>query len=872
LALPSLAFCLLVLLAAAALAATEDESNTTNPEDDGDGEEHEEESEPAFAVLFPWFSEAVGVVVFFVLTRYMHALPYTGVMFIIGVFMGVGAIRSGLQDQLTQSINAWIGIDSEVLFTVFLPGLLFKDAIELNYHLFQASFWQLITLAFPMVLVGTFLTACVARYVLFLNDPQWSWPLAMTFGSILAATDPVAVAALLNEVGAPPRLKIHIAGESLLNDGSAVVFFTVFSAMFLTELGLKDVDASFLWGLKIFLRMALGGTAIGIAFAIGLIGILYKLDRQLEREETLLQVVATVTVAYLSFYTSEVVCKMSGVIAVVMTGIVTKAFGGHLISDWQVMDSFWSLLEHLLNTLLFTLGGIVFGEIISDATEWQAQDWGYLFVLYIFVNLIRFFCLWAFYPAISRMGLKTNWPEIIFSGWAGLRGAVGIALALGLDNKVQAETNDESAIVLTSKVFGCVGGVAFLTLVINGTLSGPLLTKLHLADSTEDRKRVVKCAENAVKRRMLADFIHLMTDRRYYFVDFALVQYHCPLLSNVTAKELEEAVTANKGDVRPSLYKKPHLEHVLVYIPDAANLRQTITRSERDVFMGMVGVEDLTSTEDFCARSISEEGAEAPPSLVQDIRVMFIELLRAAYTAQIRDGELDAREYNGFLSYVLLQSLDFAHDNVMSGGPLNDWTASQLVTPELIDKTEDWFKRFQSCCLQKPKDQQGISASLSTLRDEEPLHYQQLRLDVLRAFSFIDAHREAQDRLNDEFGDRKGEMISAFSIVMDESKAQVKEATDVLRAKKKNRLDHVISHHFCIILQNKAASYIKQLLEAGVLSQREARHYLDQIGHQIIGIRHCKMEKHPGSIDFNEVEEVRDSMTRRKRVKQKSIL
>lgn len=441
-----------------------------------------------------------------------------------------------------------------------------------------------------------------------------------------------------------------------------------------------------------------------------------------------------------------------------------------------------------------------------------------------------------------------------------------------MDNKVNAETDDESAIGLTAKVFGCVGGVAFLTLVINGTLSGPLLTKLHLADSTEDRKRVLKCAEDAVKRRMLSDFIHLMTDRRFYFVDFALVQYHCPLLNNVTAKELEDAVLANKRDVRPSLYKKPNLERVLVYIPNAANLRRTLTRSERDVFMTVEGVGDLTSTEDLGARSISEEGAVAPPSLVQDIRVMFIELLRAAYTAQIRDGELDAREYNGFLSYVLLQSLDFAHDNVMSGGLLNDWTASQLVTPELIDKTEDWFKKFRGCCLQKPKDQQGISARLRTFRDEEPLRYQQLRLDVLRAFSFIDAHREAQDRLNDEFGDGNGEMASAFSIVMEESKAQVKEANDVLRGKKKKRLHHVISHHFCIILQNKAASYIKELLEAGVLMQREGSHYLDQIEHQIIDVRHCPLEKHPGSIDFHEVEDVRDSMTRRKRVKQKSIL
>ena len=107
---------------------------------------------------------------------------------------------------------------------------------------------------------------------------------------------------------------MHISGESLLNDGSAVVFYTVFSQLFFYNLDIglgKGLD----WkdGFAIFFRMSLGGAAVGIAFAIGLIFILYALDRRFEHEETVLQVTATVTVAYLSFYTSEIPCGMSGV-------------------------------------------------------------------------------------------------------------------------------------------------------------------------------------------------------------------------------------------------------------------------------------------------------------------------------------------------------------------------------------------------------------------------------------------------------------------------------------------------------------------------------------------------------------------------------
>ena len=173
-------------------------------------EEETEGIEVVYAVLMPWFVQAVGVIVFYILTRHVHAVPYTAVLFVLGVLMGVGAVRTDNSDQLTESVTLWTNINAEVLFTVFLPGLLLKDAWEINLHLLLASFWQLVLLAFPMVLAGTMLTAVTGMYVL---PYDWSFHHALTFGSILAATDPVAVSALLNEVGAPPRLKTHVSGE-----------------------------------------------------------------------------------------------------------------------------------------------------------------------------------------------------------------------------------------------------------------------------------------------------------------------------------------------------------------------------------------------------------------------------------------------------------------------------------------------------------------------------------------------------------------------------------------------------------------------------------------------------------------------------------
>ncbi|KAL7554241.1 hypothetical protein ACHAWF_017834 [Thalassiosira exigua] len=156
----------------------------------GEGEHHVHE---VYAVLLPWFVQALGVVVFYLLTRRVHALPYTAVLFVLGTIMGAASPYTRT-DQLTASVRLWTSIDSEVLFCVFLPGLLFKDAFEVNFHLFASSWAQLLCLAFPMVLAGTALTAVVGMYVF---PYGWSWRESLTFGSILAATDPVRTMIIL---------------------------------------------------------------------------------------------------------------------------------------------------------------------------------------------------------------------------------------------------------------------------------------------------------------------------------------------------------------------------------------------------------------------------------------------------------------------------------------------------------------------------------------------------------------------------------------------------------------------------------------------------------------------------------------------------
>ena len=559
-------------------------------------------------------------------------------------------------------------------------------------------------------------------------------------------------------------------------------------------------------------------------------------------------------------------------------GILTKAFGSAFITDWDIMNSFWSLTEHLLNTVIFALGGIEFGSVIASVgiREWEARDWGYLIVLFIFLNVIRFFLIFAFYPIMARIGLGTNVAEATFSSFAGLRGAVGIALALALDNEIRETTDDPEILILPTKIFGFVGGIAFLTLTINAPLCGPFLSKLKLADSSDCRKEILKGVDKAIRRHLLDDFIVLMTDPRYHNVDFALVAHHVHQLQNLTAKELEGAIELNRNSVHPSVYRSPVLDYVLPYIPDAAGLRVAIEQTRRNMFLNPTDDKDAACFFDKMEEGIAEEEeAKGQPSedVLINVRLMFIELLRASYQAQIRDGELDPREFNGFLAYILLQSLEFAHESTIKGEPLTDWDSARLVSTESMDKINDIGERLFALFL-RCNGKTSTTTEIKSFRDLTRAGgevQKGIRLDVLRAFSFIDAHKEAQDRLRDELGAEKGELGRAFEFVMRESRDEVRKATDVLRTKKKGLLRNIISHHLCIVLLNKSARYITLLMESGVLLQKEATHLREEIEESFAHIRSCQMDKHPGTLDLD-VEIARDDRGRRRRIRQKSIL
>jgi len=801
------------------------------------------------AMLFPWFCQFLGIGTLFIISRWLPELPYTAVLFLEGVIIGVCFQRLGLEhgSELGESIVYWINIDPELLLLAFLPGLLFGDSLHVNWHLFKGAFLQNIWLAFPGVLLGTYLTALVGMYVLPYN---WSFSLAMTMGAILSATDPVAVTALLSEVGAPPRLRMIIQGESMLNDGAAIVFFTIFGKIYLYEqdpsLG-QNVSVG--EGFLLFFRMALGGAAIGIAFAFATIATLAVMNRKLEAQDTIMQISLTFTSAYLSYYVAEVLCHTSGVLAVVFCGVITSEFGLPLVHHRNTLEEVWGMVEHLLNSLLFVLGGVVWGNVISDTEhKFSGTDWGYLILLFVLVIVIRAVLIALSYPFIANVGLKTNVRECTFMVWGGLRGAVGIALALSLDNDVREQLDpatSQQARRNVSLVFAFVGGVACLTLVVNGTTSGYILDKLQLTATSKARLQVIQSLHHAIRLNIIEEYVRVVSRCRFKCTDLDVIKAHVSLLSDMSAADIAQAEDnlVKDGEVKLSgcaveekyadetvevalenMKSSPSSPRGVCIRSPASSSDQTtpihpgrralLTRenSRKGVAKQALPQESCDKMKDIVLRQQGRTRFKRASSSMDlasytdrltGYREVFIALLRSAFWELIEDGAI---EKDSFITYACLQSLDMAADNVSKNRPLHDWSRSKFLSNQLEMSIEVHLKTF---CTTGHTKKEIIAAQTTRQR-------------LLFALAFQQAHKIAERELIIQYRDEHGASCVEEETVLNESKMERAKAQEIIEAADHELLQQVVSHITCSKLLSKQGAQIMHLQEKGLLKEKEA--------------------------------------------------
>ncbi|CAN8000654.1 unnamed protein product [Ixodes hexagonus] len=323
-------------------------------------------------ILFLFVSFILGALVRFLLKRLSIPLPYTVVVFVFGATMGLVSHHY----ESLQVYTYLARIDPKLLLHMFLPILIFESAFAMDAHTFVRCFSQCILMAVPGLLICSGLTAFLS--VNLFVSYQWTWHSALLFGSILSATDPVAVVALLRDVGTSKILTTIIDGEALLNDGSAIVIYEVL--MELAMPGKSMTGKSLAW---MFCRIAFGGPLLG--FVMGKVAV-WSLSKVFN--DSVIEITITLSSAYVTYYLAENVCYVSGVLAVVALGVVISANKVSISPEVEeFVHSFWEMLSYLANTLIFIIVGVVITERSLSFIE--KNDLFLILITYIGITVFR---------------------------------------------------------------------------------------------------------------------------------------------------------------------------------------------------------------------------------------------------------------------------------------------------------------------------------------------------------------------------------------------------------------------------------------------------------------------------------------------------
>jgi len=475
-------------------------------------------------LVFLFTALAAGALTLFLINHYMPSLPYTLALYIEGLILAIiiDRARTSLEPSLFyQTVRMWEHIGPHLLLYSFLPILLFGDSMSINTHLLAQKLIHCITLAVPGVMLGTTITGLV---VWLLYPYDWSFCFCMMFGAIMSATDPVAVVALLKDLGASPAMTIVITGESLFNDGTAMVvfhlFFEIMSA-YRKDGAVYDVTSPGDWWsiLVFFVRMAVGGPLIGFAFGFMALWALMRCTRSHEHVDATLQSTITLVCAYLSFFVAEQCAKASGVLSCVCAGLVLAKYASPLLANRHAMHHIWEMFEHVGNTVIFMLAGLLTGEAYCNLQVGLGLlCMGFVsYVVAMVVRCVMLLILWPWIAALEKdqpVGKKLGWREGCVMAWGGLRGVVGLALAIIVYDEAKKPgirmSEHEGKLILFH-----VGSVAFLTLLINGSTCASLLRVLGLTaiNTTESiLRRHVKFTVAARCRNHLVEEMDQITE------------------------------------------------------------------------------------------------------------------------------------------------------------------------------------------------------------------------------------------------------------------------------------------------------------------------------------------------------------------------
>eukprot|EP00828_Plagiopyla_frontata_P017581 TRINITY_DN2275_c0_g1_i7.p1 TRINITY_DN2275_c0_g1~~TRINITY_DN2275_c0_g1_i7.p1 ORF type:complete len:1063 (-),score=155.68 TRINITY_DN2275_c0_g1_i7:82-3270(-) len=654
--------------------------NEEEGEGEGEGDEGEEEGEEDVP--------GINIILFIFICLFLGSalkhlqiyikVPYSPILLILGFILGIISKHLG---ELYEAIDEAHRISPKLIALIFLPALIFDSAFSMSWHIFRKEFGKILLLAGPGVLINAFLTAAIFSYILRYND-QFTFAESLLFGSILGATDPVAVVSLLKELGASKTLATLIEGESLLNDGSAIVLFEVVEEIVEGQ----NVTAGHVT--TFFLRLAFGGVGLGLAFAIVSTFWLSLLFRK-----PIIEMCIVFITPYLLYYVCEcTTVHVSGVLALVTLGVFMSGFGKTKISPESEQDihTLWTFFGFAAETIIFLLSGAIVGRKIEHLNL-HGKDWGCLVALYFVLHVVRAIMIGVFYYPLKRYGYGFTWQKFVVVVYGGLRGAVGLALALTVYN------SNEINVVVRDKILFFTAFLATLTIIINGSTAGFIVQHLGLTKETKSQLNIYT---------QIIQHLFSVTDE--------------VINTNLKSNRFLNVVEWNQ--VKELVCTKQYIKALTPYYT---------TKDKKKHKCFSVKMKDG----EILFKNKIKEGDLNVKKLINQARLRFLTILKGIYWEKFEEGNLSSSNIIN-----LIESVDFASDFFKD--PLKDWdyVESHFLSIKFLAKIKELMETkliFQQRTMKHIVNCYQICASYisaheETLEELKEFHFGNEVMEVLR--------------------------------------------------------------------------------------------------------------------------------------------
>jgi len=425
-------------------------------------------------------------------------VPYTVLLVAIGVLL------VPLSSIPLFSFIKEFPLTPSILFYIFLPILIFESAYNINTRRMMESIRSIALLSIVGLLISTFFIGFVLYAVFGYFGFEIPLMVALLFGALISATDPVAVLALFKEYGAPRRLSLIFEGESLFNDGTAVAIFLIILEIAETGFhGLSSIGE----GLFLFTTMVIGGIIFG-----GFMGVIFSKAIEWTRTNESVSILLMFVLSHLTFLLTEVLSehlmvagfeiKLSAIISTLVAAMVVGNYGRSKISPRaeEFIEKFWGQAAFMANSIVFLLIGLLFATIKIDLTQ-------FIWPIIGAVTIVAVARALSVYPVISLLNLSKKEKHIPLSwqhllAWGSLRGALAVMVVLIIPDTLEfpgwsyAYTPKEFLMGLT---IGCI----YATLFIKATTISRFMSKLKVNNLTDIEKEAKEDSLSLIHTKVL---------------------------------------------------------------------------------------------------------------------------------------------------------------------------------------------------------------------------------------------------------------------------------------------------------------------------------------------------------------------------------